>query len=136
MSQQSNSQSSFQSSSPEAPSSQSSFGLPTFDDNALACEPEILRAKSGERLWVVADTAECITLCKSQILVYLPFPQLIRRTNRPGSPLVSRRTELPLIGRSLPTVSMRRPALHMLSANYARPRSLTPAIQKRRTRPA
>lgn len=137
MSQQSISSTSTQSSSLQTfGSSQSSFDLPASDDNALAFEPEVIRAKSGERLWVVADTLECITLCKSQLLVCIPFPHLIPRTNRRGSHSVSRRTVLLRIRRNTWTASIQGLALRILYASIARPESLTPAQHARRTPPA
>lgn len=136
MSQESNSQTSSEWFSSHMLSSQSSFSLQTLDDNALAFEPEIIRAKSGERLWVVANTHECITICKSQLLVSSPFLPLIRRINLQGSRLVSRRCRLRPTGRNSQIVSMQRQASPMLSANIARPRSLTRVLHERKTPPA
>jgi hypothetical protein len=59
----------------------STINSQTSDDSPLAVEPTIIRAKSGERLWLVENTIECITLCKSQLTVSLNVQWLIERMN-------------------------------------------------------
>ena len=40
------------------------------ETNFLVFEPDIIKGRTGERLWHVQATRECVTLCKSQLKVY------------------------------------------------------------------
>jgi hypothetical protein len=97
------------------------------DEPYIAFEPDIIKGKGGERLWIVAPTEDSATFCKMQLKVEFVVNVTdfrIKNSNSPSRP----RNITRLLGQNSQKLSIIRRGLRIVSANIANALFNTPIL--------